>query len=96
MLGLARKLNLLASGGSVTLSSYTQTQRSRARRIYVYSSGRKKLPHRCALALRRRLCTDGVWQMGRINRAHARCKLTLRASGGSETLSSDVQTQHLC
>jgi len=27
MLGLARKLNLLASGGSVTLS-YTQTQRS--------------------------------------------------------------------
>jgi len=28
MLGLARKLNLRASGGSVTLSSYTQTQRS--------------------------------------------------------------------
>ena len=28
MLGLARKLTLRASGGSVSLSSYTQTQRS--------------------------------------------------------------------
>jgi hypothetical protein len=33
MLGLARKLNLLASGGSVTLS-YTLRRSARARRIY--------------------------------------------------------------
>ena len=54
--GLARKQALRASGGSVSLSSYTQTQRSCYRCIYTCSSGRRKRPHRSALALCRRPC----------------------------------------
>jgi hypothetical protein len=53
---------LRASCGSHTLSSYTQRRSVHARRIYACtcSSGRKKLPLRCALALRRLCVVDGA------------------------------------
>ena len=61
---------------------YTDTTLVLYRRIYTCSSGRRKLPHRSALALRRRPCR---WVSGRLNvlMFGVARKLTLRASGGS-------------
>ena len=93
MLGVARKLTLRAPGGSETLSSYMHRRSARARRIYACRSSRKKRPHRSALCIRRRPCrwvasTELMFGVAR--------KLTLRASGRSETPSSYTQTQRSC
>ena len=55
---------------------------ARARRIYTCGSGRNKLPHRSALALRRRPCR---WVASTALMFGVARKLTLRASGGSNT-----------
>ena len=74
---------------------YTDATLVLYRRIYTCSSGRRKLPHRSALALRRRPCR---WVSGRLNvlMFGVARKLTLRASGGSNTPRSDAQTQRSC
>ena len=105
MLGvLARKLTLRASvepRKSLGWIKYAEnTPRSdahrlmhrrsaRARRIYTCSSSPKKRPHRSALCIRRRPCR---WVSGRLNVLMFGVvrKLTLRASGGSVSLSSDA------
>ena len=66
---------------------------TRARRIYTCRSSREKLPHRSALALYRRPCR---WVASTVLMFGVARKLTLRASGGSEKLSSYTQTQRSC
>jgi hypothetical protein len=91
--GHARKLTLRASGGSNTPSSYTQTQRSCWTHLHVYQQPREAASSICTLHSRRRPCR---WVAStRAHVGHAR-KLTLRASGGSNTPSSYTQTQRSC
>ena len=83
--GHARKLTLRASGGSNTPSSYTQTQRSCWTHLHVYQQPREAASSIGTLHSRRRPCR---WVAStRAHVGHAR-KLTLRASGGSNTPSS--------
>ena len=95
VLGVARKLTLRASGVDQIRREAMHKLCARARRIYAYSSSRKKRPHRFALCIRRRPCR---WVSGRLNvlMLGVARKLTLRASGGSVSLSSDAQTQRSC